>query len=65
MKKWISYGACTVILVGAGVLTISAPDGLSIGIVGLMTAVIFLGVVFGMVPLIRYSAGFEHAMRNY
>lgn len=64
MKKWISYGACAVILVGAGVLTISAPDGLSIGIVGLMTAVIFLGVVFGMVPLIRYSAGFEHAMRN-
>ncbi len=64
MKKWFSYSANLAILVGAGALTVSAPDWLSRIIVGVMTAVIFLGELFGVLPLIRYGAGFEHGIRN-
>lgn len=64
MKKWISYSICFAMLVGAGALTISAPDWLSIAIVGVMTGIIFLGEIFGIYPLIQYSAGFEHAIQN-
>jgi len=64
MKKWISYGVCIAILAGAAGLTISAPDWLSIMIAGLMTVIIFLGELFGIMPLIQYSSGFEHAIGN-
>ena len=58
MKKWISYGGNLAVLAGAVVLTISAPDGLSKMIVGVMAAVIFAGQMFGVMPLIQYSMGF-------
>lgn len=64
MKKWISYGVCIAILAGAAGLTISAPDWLSIIIVGAMMVIIFLGEMFGIIPLIQYSSGFEHAIGN-
>ena len=64
MKKWISYGGNLAVLAGAVVLTISAPDGLSKMIVGVMAAVIFAGQMFGVMPLIQYSMGFEHAIRE-
>lgn len=64
MKKWISYGGCIAIFVGALGLAISAPDWLSIMIVGIMAVIIFFGEIFGIFPLIQYSAGFEEAIRN-
>ncbi len=64
MKKWVSYGVCMAILAGAGALAASAPDWLSIVIVGFMTAIIFFGEVFGIFPLIHYSAGFGNAIKN-
>ncbi len=64
MKRWISYGVCLAVLGGAGALAMSAPDWLSVVIVGTMTIIIFLGEVFGIFSLISYSAGFERAMVN-
>lgn len=64
MKRWISYGVCVAILVGAGALTASAPDWFSIIIVGVMALIIFWGEVFGIIPLIQYSMGFSHAIGN-
>ncbi len=64
MKKWISYGALAGILLGTGVLLMSAPDLLSRTIVGVMAVIICLAVVFGMVPVIQYSAAFERGIRN-
>lgn len=64
MKKWIAYCANLAILAGAVTLTVYAPDGLSKIIVGIMTAVILAGEIFGVVPLIQYSTGFDCAIRN-
>lgn len=64
MKKLISYGICLAMLAGAGLLTAAAPDSLSRIIVGMMTVILLLGEVFGVIPVIRYSAGFKRAMKN-
>ena len=64
MKKWLSYGMCFVILAGAAALAISSPDWLSALIVGVMTAIILAGEIFGVFPLIQYISGFENAMAN-
>ncbi|MDO4305304.1 MAG: EAL domain-containing protein [Eubacteriales bacterium] len=64
MKKWISYSVNLAILAGAGALTVSAPDWLSMIIVGTMTAIILLGDIFGVIPLIQYSTGFDNAIGN-
>lgn len=64
MKKWISYGVNLLIIMGAVALTVSAPDMLSLVIVAIMTVIIFLGEVFGVFPLIQYSAGLNTAVKN-
>ena len=64
MKKWLSYGMSFVILAGAAALAISSPDWLSALIVGVMTAIILAGEIFGVFPLIQYISGFENAMAN-
>ncbi len=64
MKKWISYSVCIAMLAGAGTLTASAPDMLSMFIVGLMAVIVFWGEVFGVIPLIQYSAGFRKGIKN-
>lgn len=64
MKRWLAYGVNLMLLLGAGVLVISSPDWLSMFMVGLMTGVILLGEIFGIVPLVQYSMGFERAARN-
>lgn len=64
MKKWISYGACVAVLGGSAALMMFAPELLSRVIVGLMTGILIMGIVFGVVPLIQYSSGFERALRT-
>ena len=59
MKKWLAYGVNLALLLGAGVLTISSPDWLSMLIIGIMTGIILIGEVFGVIPLIQSSMGFE------
>ena len=64
MKKWLAYGVNLILLLGAAALTASSPDGLSLLIVGIMTGIVLAGEIFGVLPLIRYSMGFERAIRN-
>ena len=64
MKKWIAYCVNLAILIGAIVLTIYAPDNLSKLIVGIMAGIILLGEIFGVIPLIQYSTGFDCAIGN-
>lgn len=64
MKKGISYGANFLLLIGAVVLTVSSPDWLSALIVGMMAGIVLIGEIFGVFPLIQYSAGFDNAVRN-
>ena len=64
MKKWISYGAFLVTLGVAVTLTVMAPDALSMAFGGVMTAIILLGGILGILPMVRFSAGFNHAIRN-
>lgn len=64
MKKWISYSVLTAVVLGAAALTAFAPDWFSMTIVGIMAGIIFLSTLFGIIPLIKYSQGFEHAVAN-
>ena len=64
MKKWLLYGVNLAILVGAGMLFVSAPDVLSMIVVGFMLIIVLMAVIFGVVPVIQYSAGFDNAIRN-
>lgn len=64
MKKWIAYGVNLAILIGAIALTISAPDWLSILIIGIMVIIVFLGEIFGVLPLVHYSSGFDTGIQN-
>ena len=64
MKKGLSYGANFLLLIGAVVLNVSSPDWLSALIVGMMAGIVLIGEIFGVFPLIQYSAGFDNAVRN-
>lgn len=64
MKKMVSYSVSIATLVGAGALAVSAPDLLSQIIVGIMTVIVMLSIFIGIFPVIQYSAGFQHAIKN-
>ena len=64
MKKWISYGALLVVIGAAVALTVLAPDILSQIFGGIMTGIVVIGGILGVLPVINYSAGFNHANRN-
>lgn len=64
MKKWISYGTLIMLLAGAAILTLFAPDWLARAIVGIMAAIILFSILFGIRPLVQFSCGFERAAAN-
>ena len=46
------------------ILIVLSPDYLSMLIVGIMTAAIVLGFVFGIIPLLRFSRGFRYGRKS-
>ena len=49
---------------GGVVLTTSAPDGISTVFMVAMTGVLALGVIFGVLPVMQYAAGFQKGLEN-
>ena len=63
MRRLI-YLLVVFILIGGIVLTAYAPDEISMVFIVLMEVIIFLGVVFGMVPIIQYYRAFDTGLDN-
>lgn len=64
MKKWSSYITNLIMLAGAGVLAVYAPDWFSRMIVGIMFVIVLAGEIVGIFPLIQYSMGFGKGISN-
>ena len=52
------------ILIAGIVLAVYAPDNISMVFIAIMEAVIFLGIIFGILPTMQYERGFQTAMDN-
>lgn len=52
------------VLVGGGVLTAYAPDTLSMVFIIIMEIVLFAGVLWGVLPVIRYNQALQRGVRN-
>ncbi|MBR5109272.1 MAG: EAL domain-containing protein [Clostridia bacterium] len=63
MRRLI-YSMIVFILIGGIVLTAYAPDEVSTVLIVLMETIVFIGVVFGILPLIQYYHGFERGLDN-
>ena len=63
MRRLI-YSMIIFILIGGIILTAYAPDEVSTVFIVLMEAIVFLGVVFGMLPIIQFYRGFEKGLEN-
>ncbi len=63
MKKTIIFLIAFFVTICVILLVIS-PDYLSMLIVGIMTAAIVLGFIFGVIPLVRYSRAFRTGRRS-
>ena len=64
MKKGLSYGANLLLFIGAVILTVLSPDWLSALIVGIMAVIILMAEIFGVFPVIQYSAGLDNAAKT-
>lgn len=64
MKKWISYMAFLIILGAAGALLIASSDIPSMLFVGIMACLILAGGLIGILPMARFSEGFNYAVKN-
>ena len=58
------YTLIIFILIGGIVLTAYAPDDVSTVFLVLMEIIIFLGVVFGVLPVIQYCRGFDRGLET-
>ncbi len=63
MKRLI-YSLVVFVLIGGIVLTAYAPDEIATAFIVLMEIIVFLGVVFGVFPVIQFYRGFESGMEN-
>ena len=63
MRRLI-YSMILFILIGGIILTAYAPDEVSTVFIVLMEAIVFLGVIFGLLPAIQYYRGFEKGLEN-
>lgn len=63
MRKLI-YFLIIFILIGGIILTAYAPDEISTVFIVLMEMIVFLGVVFGVFPLLQFYQGFDNGMEN-
>ncbi len=63
MKRLI-YFLIIFILIGGMILTAYAPDEISTVFIVLMEFIIFLGVLFGIFPIIQFYRAFETGMEN-
>ena len=63
MRRLI-YSLIIFILIGGIILTAYAPDEISTVFIVLMEAIVFLGVVFGIFPVIRFYLGFEKGLES-
>ena len=67
MMKLMNY---LILVIGAGMaaaillLVRLAPDSLSLLIIGIMASILGLGFILGIIPAIRFSAGFSRAVRT-
>ena len=41
-----------------------SPDGISLFVTGTMEAIIMLGTVFGILPVVQFSVAFQNALEN-
>lgn len=58
------YSMIIFILIGGIILTAYAPDEVSTVFIVLMEIIVFLGVVFGVFPVIQYYRAFEQGLEN-
>lgn len=63
MRRLI-YTMIIFIMIGSIILTAYAPDEVSMVFIVIMGAIIFLGVVFGVFPVIQFYRGFERGLEN-
>ena len=63
MRRLI-YFLIIFILIGGIILTAYAPDEISTVFIVLMEMIVFLGVVFGVFPLLQFYQGFDNGMEN-
>ncbi len=63
MKQGAYILIIVILLVGL-ILAMNSPDSISMLFIGVMEAVIFLGVSFGVLPVTNYSRAFQTAMEN-
>lgn len=63
MKLGIYIFIILLLLVGM-VLAGFSPDGISLFVTGLMEALIIMGALFGILPVVQYAAGFQNALGN-
>lgn len=58
MRRLI-YTFTIIILIGGIVLTAYAPDEVSVVMIVIMEGILFLGTIFGVIPVVQYSRGFQ------
>ena len=63
MRRLI-YSLIIFILIGGIILTAYAPDEVSMVFIVIMEAIVFMGVIFGILPVIQYYRGFEQGTEN-
>lgn len=63
MKKSIVFIGGVLFLI-SGMFTAIAPDVLSMAIAGIMSAIVILGFVFGVLPLLRYIGAFKQGVKQ-
>lgn len=63
MRRLI-YSMVIFILIGGIILTAYAPDEVSVVFIVIMEGVLFLGVIFGILPVVQYYRGFERGLEN-
>ena len=63
MRRLI-YSLIIFILVGGIILTAYAPDEVSTVFIVIMEAIVFMGVLFGVMPLLQYYRGFEQGLES-
>lgn len=63
MRRLI-YSLILFILIGGIILTAYAPDNISTVFIVLMEMIVFLGVLFGIFPLMQFYQAFDKGMEN-
>ena len=63
MIRYLTVLVSAVLLAAAAILFTLAPDTISMLILAVMAAVLAMGTVLGIVPILRFSAGFRRALK--